>query len=291
VTGSAFVIGHPIGHSLSPRIHNAAFAALGLDARYQAVDVFPEQLAGWVQRFRAERPLGANVTVPHKEAVIPYLDGLRGDAEGAGAVNTLVWEVDDPAEATSRLVGYNTDTIGFLRSVEEEGGRSLHGADLVLLGAGGAARAIGVVAVREGVSSLTIANRDAGRAERLAEHVRAGAPTVAIRAMGLTSGTLAGTLEQATIVVNSTSVGLRSQELPIDPAPINRAALVVDIVYNPPLTAFLRASQARGIQTLGGIGMLTYQAAAAFELWTRLEPPLDAMRSAAEAAINELQHA
>ena len=290
MTSSAFVIGHPIGHSISPRIHNAAFAALNIDAQYQAMDVRPDDLAVWVSWFREQRPLGCNVTIPHKESVIRLLDGVRGDAQSAGAVNTLAWEVAEAEPSHRPLVGHNTDTVGFLRSVEEEAGRSLAGAHLVLLGAGGAARAIGAIAAREMVGTLVIANRDEGRARSLVQHLRALAPEIDMRAMGLGSSDLSRALEAATIVVNSTSVGLRSEAMPIDPSPIDNSALVVDIVYNPPLTALLRAARARGIQTLGGIGMLTYQAAAAFELWTGTAPPLTIMRAAAEQAIAELQH-
>jgi shikimate dehydrogenase len=291
VTARAFVIGHPIGHSLSPRIHNAAFTALGMDANYEAADISPDQLSGWVSRFRDEQALGCSVTVPHKEAVIPHLDGLRGDARAAEAVNTLAWEGESGQPGGRQLVGHNTDTVGFLRSLEEEGGRRMQGSHLVLLGAGGAARAIGVVATREGAASLTVANRDLARAERLITHLHALAPSIPMSARApLTGASLNQALEQATLVVNATSVGLRSAEMPIDPSPINAAALVVDIVYNPPLTALLRAASGRGIQILGGIGMLTYQAAAAFELWTGAEAPLAAMRQAAEAAIAELPH-
>jgi shikimate dehydrogenase len=291
MTARAFVVGHPIAHSLSPLIHNAAFAALGIDARYEAVDVSPAQLSAWVTQLRDQRPLGCNVTVPHKETVIPHLDGLRGDAQAATAVNTLAWEDDDGHSSTGpRLVGHNTDTLGFLRSVEEEAGRSLRGARVLLIGAGGAARAIGVVAAREGVASLAIANRDEARAERLAAHLQGLAPSIPMRAMALEADGLTAALEEATMVVNSTSVGLRSEAMPIDPSPIDPGALLVDIVYNPPLTALLRAARARGIQTLGGIGMLTYQAAAAFELWMGAAAPLAAMRQAAEEAIAELQH-
>src|SRR5438132_14164999 len=153
----AYVIGYPVRHSLSPVMHNAACQALGIDATYEAAEVPPSDLESWVQQVRRPDLLGFNVTVPHKEAIVPLLDEIAGDAVLAGAVNTVV-------ARQGHLVGLNTDTIGFRRLLADDAGISPHGKRIVLLGAGGAARAVTVVALQDGAASLVIANRYVERA-------------------------------------------------------------------------------------------------------------------------------
>ena len=291
----AYVIGSPIRHSISPRIHNAAFAALGIDARYEAVEVLPGALQDWVSRVRGPQLLGFNVTVPHKEAIMPFLDEIAGDAALAGAVNTVVVTAPPPSpspvegeggdelpQLSTRLIGLNTDTLGFRRSLAEEAGMALRGRRVVVLGAGGAARAIGVVALQDGAASLVVANRHVDRAERLLTALNELNATTATSAVALASEALVHAIGEADVVVNATSVGLASDEIPIDPSLITPRSLVVDLVYNPRETALSRAARDRGAATLGGIGMLIYQAAAAFEAWSGVEAPIDVMREAAE---------
>lgn len=268
------VCGYPIKHSLSPAIHQAALDTLGIDARYERWEIRPEQLQTWVAGLRAPDILGSNITVPHKEAVIPFLDELTPLARAIGAVNTIV-------HREGRLIGDNTDAAGFVRSLREEGGFEPQGRRLVLLGAGGAARAIAAALAWEGAASIAVHNRGLERAERLAAHL--GSP---VRAFPLTTEALAATLPSAECVVNTTSAGLREGETPL-PAGVALppGALVVDIIYNPPRTRFLREAEAAGARTLGGLGMLVYQAAASFTIWTGREAPVAVMYEAARRAL------
>lgn len=276
----AYVIGSPIGHSISPAIHNAAFAACGIDARYEAVRVEPEGLAQWAAEARRQEVLGFNITLPHKETIIPLLDELRGDAAVMGAVNMV-----KVVEAGAALVGTNTDTLGFRRSLEEEGETTLRGQRALLLGAGGAARAVALVALQDGAESLWVANRRPERAHRFLEDLASITGKTQVEALALDGPRLAGFLRAATVVINATSVGLRSEELPADPSPIQPPVLVVDVIYNPTETAFLRAARQHGAQVLGGLGMLVHQAAAAFEEWTGVAAPISDMRRAADEAL------
>ncbi len=277
MTSYAYVIGNPIGHSLSPHIHNAAFAALGIDAVYEAVQVLPVDLGRWISGARRPDVLGFSVTVPHKEAVAEHLDAIEGDARLAGAVNCVT--------TGERLVGTNTDTLGFRRSLAEEAGTALRGRRVVLLGAGGAARALAVVALQDGAQSLTVANRTADRAARLLADLQPIVTSTRVAATGLAGPQLTSALEEADVVVNATSVGLIPGDLPIDAGPIRVEGLVVDIIYNPRETAFLHAARQLGNPVLGGLGMLVYQAAAAFQFWTGVDPPVQIMRTAAERAL------
>ncbi|MBM2812757.1 MAG: Shikimate 5-dehydrogenase alpha [Chloroflexi bacterium] len=277
----AYVIGQPIAHSLSPTMHNAAFAALGIDARYEAIEIAAVDLSRWIQSIRRPDLLGFNVTVPHKEAVAREVDRLEGDAQETGAVNTVM--VDRESSSGWKLIGTNTDTIGFRRSLIEEAGVSLQGQRILLLGAGGAARAIAYAALKDGAADLVVANRDETRARRLVKQLFRVNTSTQTRAIAMTDPSLAEELATATLVVNATTVGLGTDEMPVDPARIT--GMVVDIVYRPLKTAFLRAAEEHGLRVLGGLGMLVYQAAAAFELWTGATAPIDIMRNATERAL------
>ncbi|HZT06691.1 MAG TPA: shikimate dehydrogenase [Chloroflexota bacterium] len=284
----ACVVGHPIAHSLSPAIHNAAFAARGIDASYRAVDVAPGDLRRWVSEARAGALLGFNVTVPHKEAIVPLLDEVTGDARIVGAVNTVVPRPQAGMASESHrlaLSGANTDTIGFRQSLAEEAHVSLAGQAVLVLGAGGAARAVALVALQDRATRLVVANRHLERAERLLADLSDAVVSTDVRSVALGGDAIELELSRASVIVNATSVGLRSDDVPIDEALIPRGALVVDLVYNPPETALLRAASRRGARTLRGLGMLIHQAAGAFELWTGQRAPIEAMRSAAERAV------
>ncbi|MEA2641120.1 MAG: shikimate dehydrogenase [Chloroflexota bacterium] len=278
----AYVIGHPIRHSLSPVMHNAAFAACAIDGEYRAIDLMPEQVADWLTELRGSNAYGCNVTVPHKEMVARLVDDVAGDAVLAGAVNTVCRHPTD----SRRLVGINTDTIGFRRSLAEEGGISCQGQHVVLLGAGGAARALAVVALQDGAAELVVVNRTEARAEVLLASLNALVGPCRTRAVALGDPTLEAELASATLVVNATSVGLGSTELPADPASVSTGCMVMDIIYNPRATAFLIAAARAGAHTVGGLGMLVHQAGAAFEQWTGVRPPVEVMRAAAEQALS-----
>ena len=262
-------------------MHNAAFAALGLDATYDAADVQPQDLAGWVASVRGPDLLGFSVTVPHKEAVMAVLNEIQGDARLAGAVNTVI------AGTKGSLRGANTDTAGFRRSVADEAGTSLEGQSVVLLGAGGAARAVAVVALQDGAAALTVVNRHRERAEHLASDLAVLRPSTLIRTLAADDPAVPSAISAATILVNATSVGMSSNQMPVDVSALEGVGLVIDIVYNPAETALLRAARAQGARVLGGLGMLVFQAAAAFELWAGLPAPAGTMRAAAERILSE----
>ncbi len=274
ITGAtrlATVIGHPIAHSLSPTLFNAAFAATGLDWVYLAFDVAAGQAASALDAVRTLGIGGVSVTTPHKADVAAAVDELDPAAAALGAVNCVV-----PA-ADGRLVGHNTDGVGFLAGVRADLGIEVGGRHVVVLGAGGAARAIVAAVAAAGAARVSVVNRDPGRAEVAA-------------ALGGDRGVVAGAevLGAADLVVNATSVrmaGVAEGAVPADPATIAATAAVVDIVYHPLQTPFLRGAGARGLPTANGVGMLIGQAAAAFELWTGSPAPVAAMRAAADVVL------
>ena len=274
------IIGYPIGHSISPLFQQAALDHAGIDASYLAWEVKPEEVGEFVAGLRAPGVLGINVTVPHKEAVIPHLDEVDQWATTAGAVNTIV-------NREGRLTGYNTDGLGFLRALLEAHGFSPRGRRALVLGAGGAARGVVLALVREGVSHLTVANRTLSRAERLIQIAQDGGVTSL--AIPLAGSALDGMAASADLIVNCTTLGMThgpdEQGTPLDLKQIPPTALVNDLVYNPLETPLLRAASQAGAQVLGGIHMLVYQGAASFELWTGQPAPVEVMLEAATHAM------
>ncbi len=278
------ILGYPLGHSASPAFQQAALDHLGLDARYEAWEVEPERLAERVRQLRGPELLGFNVTVPHKEAVMPLLDAVEATARDIGAVNTVV-------SRDGRLVGANTDLEGFLRALREEGTYEPRGGNALVLGAGGAARAVAYALLVEGVAGVAIANRSPDRARVLAEELGARFPGRA-RALSLDAEALApllGADASVDLLVNCTSLGMAHGPDPdASPVPaelIPGTALVYDLVYNPQETPLLAAARLAGARTLGGLPMLVYQGATAFRLWTGREAPIDVMMRAASAAL------
>jgi shikimate dehydrogenase len=269
------VIGDPVEHTMSPVMHNAAFKKLGLDYIYIPFRVRNEELAEAVDGIRALNIRGFNVTIPHKVTIMPMLDGLDPLAEKVGAVNTVV-------NNDGNLRGYNTDATGFLQALLERGVEP-GGKNTVVLGAGGAARAITYI-LADRVANLTILNRqlELDWAEDLAERIAEDFGKE-VRVLELGFENLAIALERADMLVNATSVGMspNSQETPV-PAQLLKPELVVfDIVYNPIRTTLLKEAKAAGANTIGGVDMLAWQGALAFEKWTEQPAPLDLMRKEA----------
>ena len=263
-TSVAGIIGWPVDASLSPRIHNAAFAATGLDWVYVAFPVRPGQAATAVNGMRALGLRGLNVTMPHKQDVIGALDELAPEAERAGAVNTIVSD-------GARLIGTNTDGAGFLRFLEQDAGVAVKGMRAVVVGAGGSARAI-ALALADAGAEVVVAARRKEKAEEIAER----APE-AVRAVELDPGKAA---READLIVNATPVGRDDASIPIDPGSLEDRHLVVDLVYHPETTPLVRSAREIGAKAFNGIGMLVHQAALSFEIWTGVVAPIDAMRAA-----------
>jgi len=257
------LLGHPVAHSISPEIHTAAFSAAGVDAAYLACDVAAERLAEAVRGLRALAFLGANVTVPHKRAVLGLVDAGTPEAEAVGAANTLFWEGD-------RLLADNTDAAG-LQSVLEQELRLDAGATAVILGAGGAARAAAVALGRLGARVEVVARREDAAREVAALARRLGADT--------------GPVTDPHVVVNATPLGLQGEALPERFMRLGPGQVALDLVYGPTDTPFLAAARATGAEAHDGTGMLVAQAARAFERWTGGAAPLEAMRAAALAAL------
>lgn len=275
------IIGYPIGHSISPVFQQAALDDLKSDAEYRAYEVSPSDVGRFVDSLRSESVLGINVTVPHKEAVMPHLDEIDDWAVEAGAVNTIV-------NRSGRLAGYNTDGYGFLRALRESGGLDPAGKNALILGAGGSARGVVQALLRADIASLTIANRTLARAQSLADMARSRG--VQAEAMPLESDRLGDAARSAELIVNCTSLGMThgpdEVASPLRADQIPPTALVYDLVYNPALTPLLKAAAQAGAATLGGITMLVYQGAASFEIWLERPAPVAVMMDAAMDAMH-----
>ncbi|UCH26923.1 MAG: shikimate dehydrogenase [Trueperaceae bacterium] len=267
-----YLLAYPAGHSVSPAMQNAAFAERGLDVRYEALEVPPAELPEVVARFRGNEVLGANVTIPHKLAVMPLLDELTAAAQAIGAVNTIV-------NRDGYLVGHNTDADGFSRALADLASDP-SGRTALLLGAGGAARAVAFALLSSGVARLDIYNRTQERARALAGD---------FQALGwievVTSEELPDSVSSADLLVNSTSVGMEQGGVTedISPLPVGvvPSGVVVDLVYRPPETRLLREARVAGCLTQNGLPMLIYQGAEAFKLWTSQSAPVEVMFRAA----------
>lgn len=271
------VFGDPIKHSKSPVMHNRAFRELGLNAAYAAFHVGPGRLKDAVAGIRALGFRGVNVTIPHKVEVMDYLDAIDEDARAIGAVNTIV--NDD-----GKLTGFNTDGIGYVRSLREEAGFEVAGRKVLLLGAGGAARGVAYALAKEGAAAVYIANRTVSKAVDLAAAISPYAP-----AHGMSFGDIADIRGEVDLIVNNTSVGMHPNvnETPIDTSWFHDGLTVSDLIYNPPVTRLLREAEAKGAAIHGGLGMFIYQGAYAFEYWTGREAPVAVMRAAVLEAFGE----
>ena len=280
MTLRAGIFGYPISHSISPPMHQAAFDFAGIDASYEAWETHPDALAEGVRGLRSGHYLGANVTVPHKQAVGEHLDEVDDLARRIGAVNTIT--ISD-----GRLLGINTDAEGFITSLKIQGDIDPTGLDAVLVGAGGAARAAAHALADAGIGSLTIANRTIDRAQTLADEIEVQG--VDTQAMGLSDSGYASACKGADLLINSTSVGmLRGPAEGASPVPngaIRAGSVIYDMVYNPPDTPLLQNAESAGARPVGGLPMLVYQGAAAWSRWTGRDAPVDVMFEAARSAL------
>ncbi len=274
------LIGDPVEHTMSPVMHNAAFKKMGLDYLYVPFRVKKEELANAVEGMKALNIKGLNVTIPHKVAIIPFLDELDHLAERLGAVNTIV-------NNDGILTGYNTDASGFLQALLEDGVEPRE-KTIVILGAGGASRAVSFALAERG-AHLVILNRllELDWAEELAGRISKIFERE-VEALELNRENLTGVLREADILVNATSVGMTPNinETPVLSDLLKSSLIVVDVVYNPIKTRLQKEAEAAGAKTISGLDMLVWQGALAFEKWTGVRPPVELMK---EVAIKELQ--
>jgi shikimate dehydrogenase len=283
MTKRVVLIGHPVAHSLSGAMQQAAFDELGIDATYELWDRAPIDLADAVAELRGDDFLGANVTIPHKERVVPMVDRLTEEASATGAVNTLTRE-------GKRLVGHNTDVAGFKVALDRLVGRQKMPKQAVILGAGGGARAVVFGLIREGFQRVIVFNRHLHRAEGLVKHFGRTASHMELRAMPWHESIIESEIAKAKVLVNATSIGLTSDASPVSAEVLNDELLVLDLIYAK--TRLLRDASAAGATTLDGELMLLHQGAAAFTLWTGQPAPLELMQAKlAEARAGGLRSA
>ena len=280
------VIGYPLKHSISPDFQQAALDYYNLDVRYQAWEVKIEDFPSVINRLRQPQNLGANVTVPYKETVMRLLDEIDDFARLVGAVNTVV-------NKDGRLKGFNTDSSGFLKALRDDAGFKPVGKKVLILGAGGAARAVGFSLVQEKVRDLVFTDLFLEKAKNLAgalvKFAADSQTKIDIEAIQTSSANLAKVAVQCQLIVNCTTVGMKhspdESKSPLDSGLIPRGALIYDLVYNPSQTPLLKMAEAAGARTIGGLPMLVYQGADSFKLWTGREAPLDIMLIAAKKAL------
>ena len=282
------LIGYPLKHSVSPYFQQAGLDYYKLDIRYEAWETDPAHLPDIVNGLRKRQNVGANVTVPYKQTVLPLLDGVDDLASIIGAVNTIVKRGD-------KLSGFNTDAYGFMEALEKEGHFNPNGKRIVMLGAGGVARAVGFVLMQRKVAALAITDGISERASALAEdlmgHIgeassRSKDSELSISAFEWQNLDSPRTLAGCDLIVHCTTIGMKDApqegKSPLRLEVIPKGVLVYDVVYNPRLTPLLRLAQEAGANTLGGLPMLVYQGAASFKLWIGREAPVDIMLRRAE---------
>ena len=267
------VIGDPIVHSLSAVMQNRALVKAEIDAVYLPFHVPPAELNAFMDAARRWPCDGFNVTIPHKQSIIEYLDEVSEEARLIGAINTVT-------NRSGRLIGTNTDAAGFMRSLRQEGHFDPAACTAVVLGAGGAAHAICYGLLKAGVAKIIICNRTEAHAESLMYHFVPHYPNQ-IEIKKWEQAQLHEAFSQSRLLINTTSVGLNGTQfdaLPLEALP--HECLVSDLVYRPRQTPLLQAAASRGLRTLEGIGMLIYQGAASFEIWTGIAPDISVMRNA-----------
>jgi len=270
-TKLTILLGNPLGHSVSPPMHNCVFEKLELNYLYMPVEVSPENLETVFRGLTKMNVGGFNVTIPHKIHIMDFLDELHPLAATIGAVNTIC--IKD-----GKTIGHNTDGEGFMRSLEEETGLSCQGKTFFLLGSGGAARAISMTLAYRGAAQIYLCNRTPAKAEALAYEINHKIRDCA-QVVPFSKDAQAKVLAACDVLVNCTSIGMHpmDDQMPIDAELIDKHLVVVDIVYNPLTTKLLKTAEAKGCTIAHGLGMLIYQGAAAFKLWTGVEPLVDEM--------------
>ena len=273
------IFGYPLSHSISPAFQQAALDELNLDVTYEAWEVRPSDLTSRIEELRNPAYLGANVTIPHKESAIDLVDDLDPLAEKIGSLNTIV-------NRNGKLFGYNTDAAGLLKALNSTGAFDPNGAQVLIVGAGGAARAAVCALLDLNIAGLVIANRTVDRAIVLQKYF---ASNIEVLAIGMDDPRLSEHVNKSRLIINCTSMGMKNGPAehlsPLGESLIPEESLVCDMVYNPPMTPLLAEAVRSGASIVGGLPMLIYQGASAFELWTNVTPPISVMFTAAENAL------
>ena len=275
------LIGHPVSHSFSPLIHNAVFEHLGMNWCYLPLDVHPRHLQEAVTGLSALGYRGVNVTAPHKETILPYLDTVDQHAAEVGAVNTLVFQNMENGQII--IKGFNTDEYGFIKSLKEEGFDFLSAKKVVIVGAGGAAKAVIMGLIHSGTTQITILCRDVEKGRASISRMKLGNKTADIlQVTPYTPQTLNELSQSMDLLVNATPIGTapaENQSIYPDEGVMPKNLVVFDLVYNPIKTKLIRQVESSGAHAIGGLNMLIYQAARSFELWTGIFPPIEVMKS------------
>ncbi len=276
------VIGHPISHSLSPLMHNSAFKLLGLDCNYEMLDIEPASLRRKFERFREHKWGGFNVTIPHKEKIISFLDEIVPEAQAVGAVNTVV-------NHNKKLIGYNTDVIGVERSLSNYR-ENIEGKMCTIMGSGGVARSVAYVLTRKiRPKKITFSALIPEQADALIKSI--GSTNVQFNVIQCTDAALETAVRNSVLIVNATDVGMFPNVLN-SPLPnqnwLSSTNIVFDLIYRPLNTRLLSDTQAVGAKTIDGLGMFIHQGAAAFQLWTGLEMPVEQIRKILENKLTEV---
>jgi shikimate dehydrogenase len=271
------VMGQPIAHSASPAMHNAAFAAMKLDWAYIALEVAPKNLRSALRGARDMNFVGVNLTVPHKILALEFCDEIDEEAKLLGAVNCISFR-------DGKIRGFNTDGYGFVEALKEEFNLELRGKRVLVLGAGGAGRAIAVKSAMENAAKVVVANRTASKIAPIRREISKTATKFA--AIPLKSDAIARESAKSDVLVNATSVGLRAGEsLGLSQKSFRKGFIVFDTIYNPAETELLRAAKKAGALAANGVSMLLHQGAKSFEIWTNRKPPLAVMRRALRQAV------
>ncbi|MBN1398817.1 MAG: shikimate dehydrogenase [Bacteroidetes bacterium] len=270
------VIGHPIGHSLSPLMHNTAFKLLGLDCNYQMMDISPESLKQEIQQFKESKWGGFNVTIPHKESIMPLLDEVIPDARAIGAVNTVV-------NRNNKLIGYNTDVIGVEMSLDSDR-RKIEGKMCTILGSGGVARSVAYVLIHNiKPKAVTFSALIPEQAHALIKSL--GSSDVRFDVINCKDPVLGNAIKDSVLIVNATDVGMfphvKNSPLP-DKGWISANHIIFDLIYRPLVTQLQIDAKAAGAKTIDGLGMFIQQGAAAFKLWTEKDMPVGQVRQELE---------
>jgi len=265
------LIGHPVSHSLSPLMHNAAFSHLKINAEYKLFPLKEEELGAFFKGLSRNNIFGLNVTVPYKEKVLPFLDNISYEAKLIAAVNTI-------RVASGKLEGFNTDGSGFLKHLTEDIGFNPEGRNIAVIGAGGASRAVTVYLSKAISKSVAIYDIDKNKASSLVSYLKANFKQADIRAA---SSVKELAIDNCDLLINTTPVGMKdSDPCPVDAKSMHKGMLVYDLIYNPAETKLLKTAKDKGAKTSNGLGMLLYQGMIAFEIWTGQKAPKEVMLKA-----------